>query len=155
MAKSRRPVGKKGGAGSKPRLTAAADAPLASAALARAGGYEILCSECYSEFAFRGGAAEGQITCPDCLHVGSIADPESMSKILVAKRREKSALLLSLVPALLFLITAFAWIATVTYSAQAPSQGANYTFSGLAAVFFFAMLAFGIKYESHRCDVYF
>ncbi|MFQ5655383.1 MAG: hypothetical protein ACE5GW_11715, partial [Planctomycetota bacterium] len=74
-------------------------------------GYEIICSECYSSFMMSRNPSASQVTCPDCLHVGSIAPREEMTKISIAKSAEKSNLRLAAIPALLFFLCGVTYVA--------------------------------------------
>ena len=119
------------------------------------GGYEIICSECYADFQFNPGSS-GRVTCPECMHVGQVAEADVMGQIGMSKKREAGAFMKAAIPAALFLLCGFVWIVMLTKGGnEPPSSGVNYGFLGAGSILFIVMVAMAAKYESSRYEVYF
>ncbi len=157
MAKAR-PAKRVGPKGARPRAPAAPKvAAVALTPSSIRGAYDVVCSECYAEFEFRapGAAERTPITCPDCLHVGSVAAGDVMSRVAQAKRSERSYLTRAVLPSVLVLACGLSWVVGLTYFELAGSDAANYSFLGVLVLLIGALI-FGLsKYESNRFDVYF
>ena len=173
MAKSRKPVAPrkksapaksasgKPAAKSAPRTAAKSRArtsqPKAAAAPRVHGGYEIICSECYSEFDFQPGTNASQITCPVCMHVGTVAERDDQARFQMAKGRERKKFLGSLVPGLLFVIVGLAWVLLLNQkgSGEELGVGMNYGLLGASMILLIITVWQGVKYEAARYEVYF
>ena len=150
-AKGKKPAAKKSAA-KKP-----AAKPKPTRAPSGKGSYEITCSECYTTFQFRSTGAN-DITCPECMHTGTVADSAAMSDIAMAKSKETNGFRMAMIPVLLFFVVglAYAYILTTKSIAEETIESSmHYGFLGGIALLFILVLAFGIKYESSRSDVYF
>ena len=152
MAKGRSVTGKKTTASKKSTIKPRAAAQRRTS---RKGGYDVICSECYSEFRFTQSRAE-KITCSECLHVGGTAPSDIMSRIALDKAKEQSTLIKAIIPAMLFMVLGFVWIGMLLGEVEMLNKpGPNWGFAGVAALLFIAAIGFAFKYEQHRYDVYF
>ena len=120
--------------------------------------YEIICSECYTSYAYSQAASADSISCPECLHVGTVGANDVMSKIAIAKSTEGGNLLKAAIPAVLFFVIGVVWTGMLATKAAASTNleaSTNWIFGGVLAVLFIVTLAFALKYESNRYEVYF
>ncbi len=144
---------KKGAARVKrPRLQKPRSQPTRSGSRSSGDGYEVICSECYTNYQLNTGSSESRITCPECLHAGELAAKDAMTKIAIAKATEKSGLQRAVISAVLFLLVGLTYIGM---RSGELSEGANYGFLGACAILLIITLAMTFKYESNRYDVYF
>ncbi len=116
--------------------------------------YEIICSECYTDFSFNQASNESSITCPECLHTGNVAPKDVMSKIAIAKSSEAGNLMKAFIPGILFLLCGVVWI-TILNTQETVSPGVNYGLLGGTLVLLIVAIAMGVKYEYNLHDVYF
>ncbi|MGE3165133.1 MAG: hypothetical protein AB7O52_09530 [Planctomycetota bacterium] len=137
-------------AASNPRPSKPARAP------AGRGGYEINCSECYTSFSFQPSGGGSAITCPVCMHVGQFAENDVMTKVVMAKRAEKSSFLMAVVPTVLLFVAGLAYAGSLALKGTAGMESTqHYIFGGVGALLLIATIALGVKYENNRYDVYF
>jgi len=160
--RSKRPAPKKGGKGGSksaartpksrtPKRTKSPSTPKV------AGAYEVICSECYSDFDYNPQTSASQITCPVCMHVGQVAERDSQTRMQIAKGREKSKFLFGLIPGILMVIVGLIWISMISGNSNGEelSAGMNYGLLGTTLLLFIVTI-FGVaKYESARHEVYF
>lgn len=122
------------------------------------GGYEIICSECYSAFRFAPAHAGSGLECPDCLHRGQAADSDVMTKIALAKSAERSWLVKASIPLILFFVVGISYGALLTLksaSDQVLGSTVHYGFLGGGTILLILLVWFAVKYETSRADVYF
>ena len=126
----------------------------APAPKAAKGGYEVICSECYSEFDFNPGTSASQITCPVCMHVGEVAESTERNRFGSAKSSERSKFLAGLIPGMLMLGVGAYWISKLNGTEELGS-GMNYGLLGATGVLFIITVFASAKYEGARQEVYF
>jgi len=160
MAKAPNRARGRGGAGG--RKAAAKPKKVLRSAPARTasikGGYEVLCSECYSNYALNPAANSGKIVCPECMHMGEVAASDVMAQVAIAKSTEKSWLTKAIIPAGLMLVLGVIYVTlyiTKSNAGEVLSDGMNYGMLGAVAILFIVSIAFTVKYETNRYDVYF
>lgn len=114
----------------------------------------MICSECYSDFHLSSTSPGTKITCPDCMHLGSIEDGEVIAQVSIAKKAEKQSLVIATIGALL-IAAVFAFYQYSLVSNGAIEDGMHWGLVGGAGVLFVITLIFGVKYERNRHEVYF
>ena len=145
---------------SKPRATqrAASTRPARSGSKA---GYNVICSECYSEFGLTSTEPAAKISCPECMHMGEVSTSDVMGQIALAKGAEKGWLIKALIPTALMIIAGFAYLFMIRAKGQegeliaALGDGLNYGMLGGIAILAIIAIALASKFESNRYDVYF
>ncbi len=131
----------------KPRIQ-----PSRSGSRSSRNGYEVICSECYTNYQLNTASTESRITCPECLHVGELAAKDAMTKIAIAKTAENSGWMQAVISAVLFLACGLTYVGM---RSGEMSDGVNYGFLGACSILLIITLAMTFKYESNRYDVYF
>ena len=149
-AKSPKAKSPKAAKRSTPRKAAAAPAPKSAK-----GGYEVICSECYSEFDFNPKTSAAQITCPVCMHVGEVAESTERNRFGSAKSSERSKFLAGLIPGMLMLGVGAFWVSKLNDTTEELASGMNYGLLGATGVLFIITVFTAAKYEGARQEVYF
>ncbi len=142
---------------SPPRAKSSPKAPRTASAPKIRGGYEVICSECYNDFDFNPSTTTSQVTCPICMHVGSVAEREDQARFQIAKGRERSKFLGGLIPGVLFLVVGLVWLFLLNREGTAEQLGAglNYGLLGAAMILLIITVFQSVKYEAARYEVYF
>ena len=148
MAKRRKPA-KRGGSAKKTPMASKSKAGAASTA----GGVNVVCSECYSDFLFISKSSNSQLTCPACGHTGSTPDAGEVQRMVMAKASESKAFMTAVVPGALFVIVVLYYL--LQLNGGELSSGLNYGLLGASVVLFLVTIIFAARYEKSRCEVYF
>ncbi len=147
---------KKGGA-TKTR----AASPRPAARSGSKSGYNVICSECYSEFSLTSTEPAAKITCPECMHMGEVSTSDVMGQISMAKGAEKGWLIKALIPTILMVAVGFAYLFMIRGKGiegemiTALGDAMNYGMLGGIAILAIIAIALAAKYEGSRYDVYF
>ena len=118
------------------------------------GSYEVICSECYSEFDFNPGTSASQITCPVCMHVGQVADNTERTQFGFAKAKQSKSFRMGLIPGILMLVIGFFWLTKLNGPTELD-QTMNYGLLGGTLLMFLLTIFGTVKHESARAEVYF
>ena len=137
---------------SSPSKSRARSAP---AAKAGKGAYEVICSECYSEFDFNPGTSETNLTCPVCMHVGQVAEAGDRNRFAAVKSAQRSKLMSASIATILMMAVAIAWIAKLPTDGAEISQNLNYGLMGGTFLLLIVSIFTAVKYETARHEVYF
>jgi len=161
MAKAprKRPAKKAGGAPSSakksPKAKSASRPRSAPAPKAAKGAYEVICSECYSEYDFNPATSAPNITCPLCMHVGQVAEAGDRNRFAALKAGQKSRMMMATTSAALLVAVAIAWIMKLPAEGGEISTNLNYGFMGGTFLLLIVAIFSAAKYEGARHEVYF
>ncbi|MBI4577013.1 MAG: hypothetical protein HY722_12195 [Planctomycetes bacterium] len=140
----------------------AAEKPKAKRASASAAGllsyYEVICSECYEDFAFYPTVGGEQVECPGCGHVAGWPDDEAIARMTVLRRREVGKSRISALLAVVGFGCILAGIASASSTSGAgwePPAGLIYGLCGGGALAVLLAAFLGISAERSRWDFYF
>lgn len=146
------PRGKgKGKSGGSPKAKVSRPAPRPKSTK---GGLPIICSECYSDFHLTSTAPGTKITCPECMHLGSIDEGDVIAQVSIAKKAEKQSLIIAMIGVFLMVGLFFAYQMPLISEGTIES-GMHWGLAGGIGVAFLVAVIFGIKYEKNRHEVYF
>ncbi|HCW43715.1 MAG: hypothetical protein H8E43_04310 [Planctomycetia bacterium] len=149
MAKRSKPASKRGGAKKKKTPLASKSVKTASTA----GGIDVVCSECYSDFLYVPKSSSSSLNCPACGHTGTVPESAEVQRLIMAKAAESKAFLTASIPAGLFLLVTIYYLYKL--SSGSLDTGMNYGLLGGSVVLFLVTLIFSARFEKSRCEVYF
>jgi hypothetical protein len=115
----------------------------------------VVCSECFGEFAFDTGVGADTLECPVCGHVSNRPDDGTLHKVSSLSKAEKTNFMITFLLTIISLGGFVAWAVIQRNPLSGSDDGLFWGPMGAALLAAFILMIFIPKYEKNRWETYF